>query len=167
MGVYGNSIMAGTRLSIWAERVWWISLLASLSSMVTLYINQRLSLPLEDTHTDTDMVPGSYCSSFPEGLCMWLLDSFMRHHQQRPGRLENGPRWLLQGTLALDSISLSKDEQAVVPECIFHTCGPMGWEPISGCDVTFLWSVSTILTVEIVKYLKNQHQTLMCVNRGG
>lgn len=45
----------------------------------------------------------------------------MRHHQQRPVRLENGQRWLLQGTPSLNSIALSEDEPAVAPECIFHT----------------------------------------------
>lgn len=129
MGVYGNSIMARTRLSNWAERVWWISLLASLSLMVILTINQRLSLPVEDTHMHTHMVPGSYRSSFPEGLCMWLLDSFMRHHQQRPVRLENGPRWLLQGTLSLNGNSLSKDGQAVVLNAYFILSVPWGKSP--------------------------------------
>lgn len=59
----------------------------------------------------------------------------MRHHQQRPVRLENGQRWLLQATPSLNSITLSEDEPAVAPECIFHTLRSRGLSASHACDV--------------------------------
>lgn len=110
--------------------------------MVTLFINQRFVTTQAHTHTGT--ILGSCCTSFPEGLCMWLLDSFMRHHQQKgPVWLENRPRWQLQSTLSLNSVSLSRAEQAVGPEFIFHTFCPIGylmsWCHISICLLSLSW----------------------------